>query len=139
MDEVNRCEQLIEKKQILLPTNCAYQPFLQFLQGRFVKEGASDLKPPSCGTFVNNEGSEVKVGTLQCEVTGFIEDLRENCIHINRSPEFQGRSFLVPAEWGFSHCRCSLENVALEVFNWHTQGMAVDRRHSGAEWWVQVR
>lgn len=47
------------------------------------------------------------------------------------------RTFWVPSE-GFEP-RCSLEQMALDIFKHHVGQANYDRGTSGAEWWVQIR
>ena len=35
--------------------------------------------------------------------------------------------------------KCAMEQLAAEIFSFHTRGATFDRKRSGAEWWVQVR
>jgi hypothetical protein len=112
------------------------------LKSRFAVEGALDNEQRlSESREIPSRGSEiplVAVQILQCKVTEFTERLRQLCILINDSHDLQGRSFLVPAIWGYLDCRCQLERVAMEVFEWHTRNLSVNRQMSGAEWWIQV-
>ena len=80
----------------------------------------------------------VQVRAVHCRLDGIADGLRRGCEALERDVGLRGRSFLVPAEWGAEGCRCAMEALAMEVFMYHTRGMAFDRGCSGAEWWVQV-
>ena len=51
-------------------------------------------------------------------------------------PAARPATFWMPAD---GTARFGLERLALEVFAFHTKGVAFDRARSGAEGWVQVR
>eukprot|EP00755_Sulcionema_specki_P002950 Sspe_Gene.119468::Locus_115419_Transcript_1_1_Confidence_1.000_Length_1022::g.119468::m.119468 len=61
------------------------------------------------------------------ELTQLLEDCRR---------VFTKRSYWLPAD---GTPRCTLEQLAKEVFEYHARGIAYDPKSSGAEWWVQFR
>jgi hypothetical protein len=106
--------------------------------GEDASRGQTGTAHPEQYSSPESDTPLVQARAVHCRLDDIADDLRRGCEAIERNKGLRGRSFLVPAEWGAEGCRCALEALAMEVFTYHTRGMAFDRGCSGAEWWVQV-
>ena len=89
----------------------------------------------------NEDGPAINYSTRtsQTNIVEFSEEVLDNLLF---DAEICDCALLPRTFWvnAGDEPRCSLEKMALQVFDEHVpQGVKIEKANSGAEWWVQIR
>ena len=87
----------------------------------------------------NEDAINYSTRTSQTNIVEFSEEVLDNLLF---DAEICDCALLPRTFWvnAGDEPRCSLEKMALQVFDEHVpQGVKIEKANSGAEWWVQLR